>query len=88
MPQELPVQRILELACAAERTNRGYLKESESVFDNEGKFLFVKHSNKGLIRWASGLDRTNQAPEFSQLIFLSKTAIKKWQRVFGNILND
>ena len=37
MAQEFPVQRVLELACAAERTNKGYLKDVESVFDNEGK---------------------------------------------------
>ena len=71
MAQEFPVQRVLELACAAERTNNGYLKDVESVFDNEGKFMFMKHSNKALVRWALGIDRSNQAPEFApQDIFI------------------
>jgi hypothetical protein len=71
MSKEFLVQRILELACAAQRTNQEYLKELESVYDSDGKFLFIKHSNKALIRWALGLDRTTPSPEFSpQDIFI------------------
>jgi len=61
------VQRILELSCAAQRTNNSYIKESENVFDNEGKFLFVKHTNKELVKWALGIGRTNVAIEFAPL---------------------
>lgn len=57
MSQTYSTQRVLELACAAQRTNKAYLKDAESVFDSEGKFLFMKHSNKLLIRWALGIDR-------------------------------
>jgi hypothetical protein len=67
MAEEYSVQRVLELACAAQRTNKGYLKDQESVFDNEGKFLFVKHTNKSLIRKALGLVETYQAPEFAPM---------------------
>lgn len=71
MSQNYPTQQVLELACAAQRTNKEYLKEAESVFDGEGKFLFIKHSNKSLIRWALGIDRTNVSPEFApQNIFI------------------
>lgn len=71
MSQTFPTRRVLELACAAQRTNKEYLKENQSVFDNEGKFLFQKHPNKTLVRWALGVDRTNMAPEFApQDIFI------------------
>lgn len=72
MAQNFSTQRVLELACAAQRTNKEYLKEPSSVFDNEGKFLFVKHSNKSLIRWALGVDRNHGQPlEFApQDIFI------------------
>lgn len=71
MNQTFPTRRVLELACAAQRTNKEYLKESQSVFDNEGKFLFIKHTNKALIRWALGVDRVNASAEFApQNIFI------------------
>ena len=71
MTQTFPTRRVLELACSAQRTNKAYLKDSQSVFDTEGKFLFVKHPNKVLVRWALGVDRTNVAPEFApQDIFI------------------
>ena len=97
MSQNFSTQRVLELACAAQRTNKEYLKETESVFDSEGKFLFVKHPNKALVRWALGIDRANLAPEFSpQDIFIEdrdkQTAeeIRKYFRrlVFSAIKGD
>lgn len=54
---EYPVQKVLELACAAQRTNHAYIKQAEYVYDDEGKFRFVKHDNKALIRHALGVDR-------------------------------
>lgn len=71
MSQTFPTRRVLELACAAQRLNKEYLKDSQSVFDNDGKFLFLKHTNKALIRWALGIDRTSVAQEFApQDIFI------------------
>jgi hypothetical protein len=49
MSKNFPVQEVLELACAAQRINSGYLKESEGVYDSEGKFLYVKNTNKMLM---------------------------------------
>jgi hypothetical protein len=97
MSQNFSTQRVLELACAAQRTNKEYIKETQSVFDIEGKFLFVKHPNKALVRWALGIDRANLAPEFSpQDIFIEdcdkQTAeeIRKYFRrlVFSAIKGD
>jgi hypothetical protein len=71
MSQNFPTQRVLELACAAQRENKSYIKEAESVFDNEGKFLFVKHDNKTLIKFALGIFKGGASPEFSpQAIFI------------------
>lgn len=71
MSQTFPTRRVLELACAAQRTNKEYLKESQSVFDTDGKFLFLKHTNKALVRWALGIDRSGVAQEFApQDIFI------------------
>ncbi len=47
--KEYPVQQVLELACAAQRINGAYIKENENVWDEDGKFLFTKHSNKLLM---------------------------------------
>jgi hypothetical protein len=49
MATEFQVQTVLELACAAQRVNGEYLKESQSVYDAEGKFLYVKNTNKILM---------------------------------------
>jgi hypothetical protein len=65
MAAEYSVQLVLEFACAAQRTNKQYLKSSESVFDEEGRFLFLKHDNKSLIRYALGVDKySNTEQEF------------------------
>ena len=61
MSKEFPLQEVLELACAAQRFNQAYLKEVESVFDSEGKFMYMKHSNKVLVRKALKLNETTNA---------------------------
>lgn len=47
--KEFPTQQVLELACAAQRINGTYIKESESVYADDGVFLFTKHTNKMLM---------------------------------------
>ena len=70
-----PVQKVLELACSAQRTNQAYLKQAEYKYDDEGKFLFVKHDNKSLIRHALGIDKySNTEQEFKpMLLFVEDT---------------
>lgn len=69
-----PVQKVLELACAAQRTNKTYIKTAEYVYDNEGKFLFVKHENKALIRHALGIDKySNTEQEFRPMALMLET---------------
>lgn len=64
MSQTYPTRQVLELACSAQRTNKEYLKEVESIYDTEGKFLYLKHSNKSLIRCALGIEKPNGEQEF------------------------
>ncbi len=61
MSKEFPLQQVLELACAAQRFNQAYVKEVESIFDIDGKFMYMKHSNKVLVRKALKLNETTNA---------------------------
>ena len=47
--KEFPTQQVLELACAAQRTNGAYLKEQESVYADDGVFMYAKQPNKILM---------------------------------------
>jgi hypothetical protein len=49
MIKEFPTQQVLELACAAQRINNEYLKESEGVYASDGQYLFSKQPNKILM---------------------------------------
>jgi hypothetical protein len=44
-----PIQQVLELACAAQRTNGAYLKDQESVYADDGVLMYTKHPNKALM---------------------------------------
>ena len=46
MSKEFPTQRVIELACAAQRINGTYQKEPEAVYTQEGNYLFTKQTNK------------------------------------------
>ena len=43
---EFPTQQVLELACAAQRINKGYVKELQAVFADDGKAMATVFSNK------------------------------------------
>ena len=49
MSNDFQVQQVLELACAAQRVNGAYLKETEWVYDSEEKPVFQKQTNKILM---------------------------------------
>lgn len=58
-------KRVLELACAAYRTYGDYVKDAEYKYDSEGKFLYVKHTNKDLVKYSLGvLKFSNTETEF------------------------
>lgn len=60
---EFSTQKVLELACAAYRLYGEYIKDAEYKYDNEGKFLFVKHANKDLVKHALGLLKFGHAEQ-------------------------
>jgi len=58
---DFPVQHALELACAAQRHNNGYNKESETMYSEDGKAMGYKFSNKSLMLWTLDQQRRAQA---------------------------
>ena len=44
--KEFPMQQVLELACAAQRINKTYLKDPESVYAEDGVYMYTKQTNK------------------------------------------
>jgi len=75
---DFPVQRALELACAAQRYNNCYQKESETVYSEEGKALGYKYSNKMLMLWTiDEQKRSKTDPEYlPPLIQIDESDIK------------
>jgi hypothetical protein len=47
--KEFPTQQVLELACAAQRTNGSYMKETESVYSDDGIVMYTRYPNKVLM---------------------------------------
>ena len=46
-----PTQQILELACAAQRVNGTYLKDSDPVYAVDGQWMYNRQSNKLLMTY-------------------------------------
>ena len=44
--KEFPTQQVLELACAAQRVNGTYIKESVNVFADDNAYMYTNHTNK------------------------------------------
>ena len=44
-----PLKTVLELACAAQRVNKDYVKVTEPVYSNDGKIMSYKWDNKLLV---------------------------------------
>ena len=46
MKQEYPMQTVLELACAAQRINKDYVKDIQPVYAEDNVLMYYKQSNK------------------------------------------
>lgn len=44
-----PLQTILELACAAQRTNKDYIKHTEPLYADDGQLMSYKWDNRTLV---------------------------------------
>jgi len=47
--KEFPTQQVLELACAAQRVNGAYIKESQAVYSDDNMYMYSKQTNKMLM---------------------------------------
>lgn len=69
-----PLQQVLELACAAQRVNNGYLKNLESLLTTEEDGTFktagYKHANKILMLATLGEDNTQYSGDFTKPVLL------------------
>lgn len=60
-----PLQTVLELACAAQRVNKEYIKSIEAVYDNEqSKVMYYKYPNRQLIESVLGEDKSKYSPDY------------------------
>lgn len=62
MVNDVPVKAALELACAAQRVNKRYIKTTEYIFADDGKIVSQIYPNKFLVQYALGL-LSNLSPE-------------------------
>lgn len=66
-----PLQTLLELACAAQRVNKEYIKSLEAVYADDGtKIMYYKHSNRTLMEAVLGEDKTQYSPEYPKPVLL------------------
>lgn len=65
MVQEYPLQVVLELACAAQRVNKDYVKVTEPVYSDDNKLMSYKWDNKLLM--LTTLDPTKFTPSDDKL---------------------
>jgi hypothetical protein len=63
---EFPRQQVIELACAAQRVNKSYIKTVEAVFSEGMKVMYYKHPNKTLMLSVLGHDTTKYSAEYSK----------------------
>ena len=49
MSEQFPVQQVLELACAAQRLNKEYVKDTTPVYSDDMKIMSYKWANKMLM---------------------------------------
>jgi len=59
--KKFPLQQVLELACAAQRSNNDYIKMVEPVVAADGVTVAYKHANRTLMLVALGEDKTTYA---------------------------
>lgn len=66
MADEYPLKTVLELACAAQRVNKDYIKVTSPVYSDDNKLMAYKWDNKLLM--LTTLDPTRFKPSDDQLM--------------------
>lgn len=65
-----PLQTVLELACAAQRYNGTYIKQTEAITTDDHKVVAYKWPNRNLISFALGEDKATYNDPIYQPPFL------------------
>ena len=52
--KQYPLQTVLELACAAQRHNKDYIKSWEEIYSADGSVMAYRHPNKEIMRYTLG----------------------------------
>lgn len=97
--KQIPLQTALEVACAAQRYNKEYLKGFEEIYSIDGTIMAYKFPNKELMRQALGLidHNANQDPIFRAPLICTNLSdrdlsneIKKYYRrlMFNAVAGD
>jgi len=68
MDDLFPLQDVLELACAAQRVNKDYIKEQEILYTEDGKVKHIIMPNKELVKMTLKLDPRYSGPVPPKLI--------------------
>jgi len=71
--KEYPTQQVIELACAAQRSNGTYIKESEAVYAEDGVVMYIKQPNKILMLYT--LDDKMVIPDIKALRIESEDTV-------------
>lgn len=89
MDSEVPVQKVLELACSAHRTNGGYLKPNEVHEDNKVCNRTLMMLSLGVMNWESSL---GPAPQYLVIkdedLQLADAMRKFFRRLTLKVLED
>lgn len=97
--KQIPLQTALEVACAAQRYNKAYLKSYEEIYSADGTVMAYNFPNKELMRQALGLIDYNpkQDPIFNAPLICTNlqdrdhaNKIKKYYRklMFNAVAGD
>jgi len=62
----IPLQTLLELACAAQRANKEYRKDLEAVYADDGTTMYYKFPNRQLMLVTLGEDKTQYNASFQK----------------------
>lgn len=59
-----PLQTVLELACAAQRANKEYVKSLEAVYSDDSKLMYYKYPNRQLMLLTLGEDKSQYSADY------------------------
>lgn len=89
MSDSFQTLQVLELACAAQRVNKDYIKETEYLFAVDGKAMGMKQPNKFLILFTLGVNKSidpKDAPPLLKITTEDKELAADIQKYYKRLL--